>query len=65
MSNEQLYFDTLKKIARSYMTPGQIRRDTPKSGLRYDEYLELSYENLQGEAARAIKGKRRPRDDGP
>lgn len=62
MSNEQLYFDTLKKIAKAYMTPDQIRRDVKNSGLSYEEYLESSYENVKWEAERAIKGKRRPRE---
>lgn len=29
--------------------------------LDYEEALEMAYENIQGEAAHAIKGKRRPR----
>lgn len=58
-NNEQSYFDTLKRI-RSYMTPDQIRRDAKNTGLDYEEYLEISYENIKAEAARTIKGKRRP-----
>lgn len=60
-SDEQRYYDTLKKIARRYMTPDQIRRDAKNAGLDYDEYLEMSYENIQLDAERAIKGKRRPK----
>ena len=62
MSNEQLYYDRLKKIAKGYMTPDQIRRDSGGGPLTYTEYLEMSYENIQQEAALAIKGKRRPKN---
>lgn len=51
-------YDALKKIARQYMTPAQLRRDARNVGLDYDEYLEMSYENIQAEAERAIKGVR-------
>jgi hypothetical protein len=61
MSDEQAYYDTLKRIARGFMTPDQIRRDSDNMGLGYEEYLEMSYENIQVEAERAIKGKRRPK----
>jgi hypothetical protein len=63
MSNEQRYYDTLKRIAKSYMTPDQIRRDADRGNLctdSYEEFLEMAYENIQGEARIAIKGKRRP-----
>jgi hypothetical protein len=59
VSNEQRYFDALKRIAR-YMTPNQIRRDADNMGLDYVEYLEMTYENVQSEAKSATKGKRRP-----
>lgn len=53
-------YDTLQRIAKRYMTPAQIRRDakSPDSALDYLEYLEMVYENIQSEAARAIKGVR-------
>ena len=51
-------YDALKRIGRGYMTPAQIRRDTDNVGLDYEEYLEMSYENIQGEALHAIKGVR-------
>ena len=53
-------FDALKKIARDYMTPDQIRRDAEKerNGPDYEEYLEMSYENIQETARRAIHGLR-------
>jgi hypothetical protein len=51
--------NTLKKIAREYMTPAQIFRDGKKSyGLSWSEILEMSYENIQLDAAAAIKGVR-------
>jgi hypothetical protein len=59
-NNEQRYFDVLKRI-RNYMTTEQIRRDTKNIGLDYEEYLEMSYDNIRAEAERAIKGRRRPK----
>lgn len=59
-SNEQLYYDTLKRIARDYMTPAQLFRTAKNVGLQPDEHMEMSYENIQAEAERAIHGKRRP-----
>lgn len=61
MSNEQDYFDVLKRIARNYQTPDELRRSARRDyGLEFDEALEMTYENIQADAARAIKGKRRP-----
>jgi hypothetical protein len=60
-NNEQYYYDKLKKIARGYQTAAQLRRKAGQYGLSHVEELEMSYENLQTEAALAIKGKRRPR----
>lgn len=51
-------FDALKRISKQYMTPDQIRRDSKNSGLDYEEYLEMSYENIQADAKRAIYGVR-------
>lgn len=63
MSNEQRYFDALRRIARGYQTPDQLRRNSEKEyGVRYEEALEMAYENLQAEAKCAIRGKRRPKD---
>ncbi|HXE63262.1 MAG TPA: hypothetical protein VN519_06950 [Bryobacteraceae bacterium] len=62
-SNEQLYFDVLKRISRGYQTPDQLRKNAEKDyGIEYDEALEMAYENIQAEAAGAIKGKRRPKE---
>lgn len=60
---EQRMYDALKRIARDYMSPDQIRRETKKDGeLAYEEYLEMSYENIQTLAADTIRGMRRPKD---
>lgn len=58
---EQRMYDTLKRIARGYCTPDQMRRsEKARCGLDYEEALGYSYENIQQEAAQAIKGMRRP-----
>jgi len=63
MSNEQMYFDTLKRIAKGYMTTEQLERRAEKEyGVTYHEALEMSYDNIQGAAADAIRGKRRPKE---
>jgi hypothetical protein len=52
-------YDALKRIGKGYMTPDQIRRDAKREmGLDYEEYLEMSYENIQAEAKQAIHGVR-------
>jgi hypothetical protein len=52
-------YDALKRIAKDYMTPDQIRRDAKSEmGMDYEEYLEMSYENIQNDAKRAIHGVR-------
>lgn len=57
---EILLFDALKRIGRDYMTPDQIRRAAAKEhgGPNYEEYLEMSYENIQQTAQNAIRGLR-------
>ena len=63
MTNELLYFMTLKKIARGYMTTEQLKSRAGKEyGVSYHEALEMAYDNIQAEAAAATHGKRRPRD---
>ncbi|WP_033447563.1 hypothetical protein [Bordetella bronchiseptica] len=58
---EQRMYDTLKRIARGYCTPDQMRRsEKARCGLDYEEALGYAYENIQREAAQAIKGMRRP-----
>jgi hypothetical protein len=60
MSNESLYYEALRRIARHYQTADQIRRGAGQYGLSHLEELEMAYENMQQEAVRAIKGRRRP-----
>ena len=49
----------LKKIAREYQTPDQLRKNSGKQyGLDYIEALEMSYENIQAEAKSIITGMR-------
>ena len=62
MSFERYYFDTLRRLAKDYLTPAQLERDSEKKyGIPYHEALEMAYENMQLDAAAAIKGKRRPK----
>lgn len=62
--NERLYYDTLKRIAKGYMTSDKMRREANgKYGVSFEELLEMAYDNLQAEAADAIRGKRRPKDE--
>lgn len=59
-TNEQTYYDALKRIA-SYQSPTQMRRGAEKQyGLDYEEALEMAYENVLEEAKAAVRGKRRP-----
>lgn len=61
-SNELIYFERLRTIARRYQTPDQLRRAAEREyGVSYVEALEMAYENLQDEARAAIYGKRRPK----
>lgn len=61
-SNEQLYYDTLKRITK-YDSPEWLRRRSEKAyGLEFAEALEYCYENVKSEAERAVRGKRRPKD---
>lgn len=62
MSNEQRYYDALKRIARAYQTSAQLRLRAGQYGCSHIEELEMVYDNLQHEAASAIKGKRRPKE---
>lgn len=63
MSNEQIYYDTLRRIARSYLLTEQLTDDYADKhyGLSAFEALEGAYDNIQAEAEAAIKGKRRPK----
>lgn len=60
-SNEQRYYDALKRISR-FHTVDQLRRSAEKQyGLLPEEALEMAYENVIFEAKQAISGKRRPK----
>lgn len=61
VTNEQIYFDALKRITR-YQTVEQLRRKSQSDwGLPFEEALEYAYENVVQEARNAVKGKRRPK----
>jgi hypothetical protein len=55
---DQMYL-ALRRIAQ-YMTPAQIRRSSEKQyGLGFEECMEYSYENIQGEAKTGLKNVRK------
>jgi hypothetical protein len=59
-NRELRYWESLKQITL-YQSPAQLRRTHEKQwGLTYIEALEAAYENMQYDARRAIKGRRRP-----
>lgn len=61
-SNEQRYYDALKRIARAYDTSDKLTANAERRyGLGPEEALAMAYDNVQGEAAAAIHGKRRPK----
>ncbi len=46
---------TLKKIAKDYMTPEQLRKNSERMyGLEFEEFIEMAYGNIQADAANAI-----------
>ncbi len=46
----------LKRISKDYQSTSQLRKNSDKQwGLSYEESLEMSYENIQNEAATACK----------
>lgn len=60
-SNEQRYFDSLKRIARSDSLAFLRNKSEKIYGAEYLEALEFSYENLQALATNTITRKRRPK----
>ncbi len=61
--NERLYFDALRRIARDYDSAEKVMRYADRRyGLDPTEALQMAYENIQNDAANAIRGKRRPID---
>ena len=62
MSNEQRYFDALKRIAR-FQTVERIRKHSRHDlGLGSEEALEYAYENAIQAAKDATRGRRRPKE---
>lgn len=47
----------LKRIAKEYQTTAQLQKNSEKMyGLKYEEALEMAYENIQNDASFAVKG---------
>ena len=60
-SNELRYFDALRRIAKDYDSANKVIRTAGKRyALEGAEALAMAYENIQEEAAYAIKGRSRP-----
>ena len=59
MNKQTLLFNRmlnwLQQIWKWFMTPSQIRKDCKNEWLSYEEYLEMSYENIQQLAKQTIK----------
>ena len=64
-TNEQRYYDALKRIARGYKTAAQLRKDDNVEFLGLEEVLEMAYENIQNEARTALGRRKRPTNDVP
>lgn len=62
MSNEQRYFDALKRISQ-YDSPERLKKNAWRDyGLDdANEAIEMAYENVIEEAKRAVRGRRRPK----
>ena len=61
MSNEQRYFDALKRITK-YQSLESLRRHAEKDyGLEAGEAIEMAYENVIQEAKNALGTRRRPK----
>lgn len=57
MTTERKMYEALRRIAKDYQTPTQLRRTCERDyGLDYEDALEMAYENIRNEAKRAIKG---------
>lgn len=59
---QQRLYDVVKRIARTYRKSESILA-RPDAGLDPHECLEYAYDNIQAEAAAAIKGVRRPKQN--
>lgn len=58
IAQQQRMYDALRRIARDYRKADSIL-SRPEMGLDGDENLAMAYDNIQSEAAAAIKGVRR------
>ena len=48
---------TLRRISKEYMTSEQLRNKSEQMyGLEFEEAIEMSYDNIQGEAEVCAKG---------
>lgn len=64
VEQQQRLYDALRRIAKEYMSPTQLRRSSQwLYGLEYDEALEVAYENIIAEARSALRGIRRPKSE--
>ena len=59
-TNEQRYFDALKRITTYQSAPHLRQHSDGEYGLPFEEALEMAYENVIEEARAAVKGRRRP-----
>ena len=61
-SNEQRYFDALKRIA-AYQSPERLKKNSWDDWGLDDgnEALEYAYENVLQEAKQAVRNRRRPK----
>ncbi len=58
---QQRMYDALKRIAHEYDAPARLhKRSEEDYGISGEEAIEMAYENVRADAARAIKGIRRP-----
>lgn len=61
-SNEQRYYDTLKRIAKYESVERLRKHGESEYGISAEEAIEYAYENVLQEAKSALRGRRRPKD---
>ena len=57
---EQMYM-ALRRIAKGYVSTGQVDRNAERLGLSPHEFLEFAYDNIQQEAKNGLRGVRLPK----
>jgi|GEM_PF-1898966 hypothetical protein len=57
---EQMYL-ALRRIAKGYVSTGQVDRNAARLGLSPHEFLEYAYDNIQQEAKNGLRGIRLPK----